>query len=148
MPFFLACLLGGNALFTGFIPMTYCWRRRVIWLCMPASHAQFMWQINRGLLLFNLIPAYPMDGGRILQELLWYVLGYPMSLKIAGMVGTVAGIGFVVLGFGNHTIEIPIVHYRLGGPDTMLIVIGILCAQPILRHLSTIQYDPRVAHKR
>jgi Zn-dependent protease len=87
--------------------------------------------INKGLLLFNLIPAYPMDGGRLLQEILWFIVGYPRSLQIAGMVGTVAGIGFVVLGLGLHEIHIPWIDFDLGNNDRrvdwILVVIGILC---------------------
>jgi Zn-dependent protease len=96
--------------------------------------------INLLLLVFNLIPAYPMDGGRILQEVLWLTVGYPRSLQIAGMVGTVAGVGFVVLGLGVTTIAIPWVSYDAilgfyqdpyvlgGGTNMTLIVIGVLAA--------------------
>jgi Zn-dependent protease len=90
-----------------------------------------MEEINRLLLLFNLIPAYPMDGGRILQEVLWFFIGYPRSLMIAGMVGTVAGAGFVVLGLGLHSITIPWVNFTLGAKghvELMLVVIGLMCA--------------------
>jgi Zn-dependent protease len=89
----------------------------------------YMYNINRMLLLFNLIPAYPMDGGRLLQEVLWLIVGYPRSLKIAGMVGTVAGAGFIVLGLGLYTIRIPVLNFSLGGDQsTLLAVIGFLCA--------------------
>ncbi|MDB6150343.1 MAG: hypothetical protein JWQ44_1791 [Chthoniobacter sp.] len=43
--------------------------------------------INGALLLFNLLPVYPLDGGQILQALLWFRLGYVRSLKIATMIG-------------------------------------------------------------
>jgi Zn-dependent protease len=89
----------------------------------------YMYHINRGLLLFNLIPAYPMDGGRILQEVLWLIVGYPRSLQIAGMVGTVAGAGFVALGLGLYTIHLPVLNFSLGGEqDGALVVIGLLGA--------------------
>jgi Zn-dependent protease len=88
-----------------------------------------MWQINKLLLLFNLIPAYPMDGGRLLQELLWFAVGYGRSLQIAGMVGTVAGGGLVLLGLGFTQIRIPLVNFTLGGGQSMfLAIIGFLCA--------------------
>ncbi|HVX85737.1 MAG TPA: M50 family metallopeptidase [Phycisphaerae bacterium] len=87
------------------------------------------WQINRLLLLFNLIPAYPMDGGRMLQELLWLVVGFQKSLMIAGMVGTVAGLAFVVLGLGVASVHIPApIDLQLGGgTDPILLIIGVLC---------------------
>ncbi|HVS72849.1 MAG TPA: M50 family metallopeptidase [Phycisphaerae bacterium] len=90
----------------------------------------WMWQINRLLLLFNLIPAYPMDGGRMLQELLWLVVGFQKSLMIAGMVGTVAGLSFVVLGLGVESVHIPPpIDLQLGGQgvDMILLIIGALC---------------------
>jgi len=90
-----------------------------------------MWYINKGLLLFNLIPAYPMDGGRILQEILWMIVGYGRSMMIAGMVGTVAGVAFIVIGLGLQEISIPQIGFSLGHKghtDTMLAVIGLLCA--------------------
>ncbi len=88
-----------------------------------------MMYINKMLLLFNLIPAYPMDGGRLLQEILWLFIGYPRSLQIAGMVGTVAGTGFVVLGLGLQQISIPALDFRLGdGESPTLVIIGIMCA--------------------
>jgi Zn-dependent protease len=99
---------------------------------LPAWACVYMYSINRGLLLFNLIPAYPMDGGRLLQEILWFIIGYPRSLQIAGMVGTVAGIGFVVLGLGIQGIDIPWINFELGNNqhkvEPILVVIGILCA--------------------
>jgi len=48
--------------------------------------------ISYVLLLFNLLPVYPFDGGRILQALLWARKDYVSSLEIAtatGMVGSV-----------------------------------------------------------
>jgi Zn-dependent protease len=88
-----------------------------------------MWWINRMLLLFNLIPAYPMDGGRILQELLWFALGLRRSFEIAGMVGVVAGACFVALGLGAPKITIPYIDFSLGGGTNWnLVAIGALCA--------------------
>ena len=43
--------------------------------------------INVVLLAFNLLPIYPLDGGQILQCLLWFVLGRARSLMIASFVG-------------------------------------------------------------
>ena len=51
-----------------------------------------MWSINLGLLIFNLLPFYPLDGGQIVRALLWFKLGPIRSLKIAGAVGIVGAI--------------------------------------------------------
>ncbi len=55
--------------------------------------------INAVLLIFNLMPFYPLDGGQIVQSLLWFVVGRGRSLIIAGWIGTLAGAAFVVPAF-------------------------------------------------
>jgi len=65
---------------------------------MPNAHA-FLWTllfINLGLLIFNLLPIYPLDGGQILRSLLWFVLGRARSLMVATIIGFVGVAGLVV----------------------------------------------------
>src|ERR1043166_800877 len=45
--------------------------------------------INLIVLMFNLLPVFPLDGGQILRSLLWYVFGRARSLQIATVVGFV-----------------------------------------------------------
>lgn len=55
--------------------------------------------IDIGLLIFNILPVYPLDGGQILRSLLWFVLGRARSLMAAtilGMLGVVAFIGWAL----------------------------------------------------
>lgn len=55
---------------------------------------------NIVLLVFNLIPALPMDGGRVLRATLTYFLKNRVKATlISGRVGQVIAVGFVILGF-------------------------------------------------
>lgn len=62
-----------------------------------------VWMINFGLLLFNLLPIYPLDGGQILRSLLWFFLGRARSLMVSAVVGFigVGGLVFVALWAGS-----------------------------------------------
>jgi Zn-dependent protease len=54
--------------------------------------------INVGILIFNLLPVYPLDGGQILRSLLWFPLGRARSLMAASAVGFLGVGGLVALG--------------------------------------------------
>ncbi len=54
--------------------------------------------INTGLVLFNLIPAFPMDGGRVLRALLATRLGLLRATQIAAGLGSVLAVVFFIAG--------------------------------------------------
>jgi Zn-dependent protease len=66
---------------------------------MPDAHAflRALWFMNLGLLIFNMLPIYPLDGGQILRSLLWFVLGRARSLMAATVIGFVGVAGLIAL---------------------------------------------------
>ena len=48
--------------------------------------------LNAGLLVLNLLPVYPLDGGQILQALLWFAIGRWRSLLVVSVIGGACGL--------------------------------------------------------
>lgn len=54
---------------------------------------------NLVLAVFNLVPAFPMDGGRVLRAFLWYLKSdLEYATRIASRLGSILGSGFMALG--------------------------------------------------
>lgn len=61
--------------------------------------------LNLTLAIFNLIPAFPMDGGRVLRAVLSYFFGHLKATKIASLVGQFIAVYFVYNGImGNGSV--------------------------------------------
>lgn len=99
-------------------------------------------EVNLGLLVFNLLPIYPLDGGQIVQALLWFVLGRARSLMVVTVIGLV-GVGALIL--------VLLVAYFKGQGDGWLTIMGVFillnCWQGLMqaRMLSRIAKMPHRA---
>ena len=79
----------------------------------PDLH-RFLWalvHINAGLLIFNLLPVYPLDGGQILRSLLWFVLGRARSLTVATVIGLIGLVGFAALALYARSIWLAVLAF-------------------------------------
>jgi CBS domain-containing protein len=62
--------------------------------------------VNVMLVLFNLIPAFPMDGGRVLRALLAMVLPYARATQIAAWIGQALAFVFGFIGLFSNPLLI------------------------------------------
>ena len=55
--------------------------------------------VNLVLGIFNLLPVFPLDGGRVLRSFIWAVTGsHSSATRVSSILGRTAGIGLIALG--------------------------------------------------
>lgn len=72
------------------------WRR----LGLPDGRGFVILMLDANLILaaFNLLPAFPMDGGRVVRATLWHWLSLPRATWIAAWIGRVVAVGLAIYG--------------------------------------------------
>jgi len=69
-----------------------------LWSWSPKNMAHILLYTNIIMAVFNMLPAFPMDGGRLFRAFLAVWLPYPKATAIAAMVGQVLAIAMVTAG--------------------------------------------------
>lgn len=70
----------------------------------PWEFVKVLALINFTLFIFNLIPAFPMDGGRILRSLLAIKIGKVKATRIASLIGRFLAVCFIIYGIFDEQI--------------------------------------------
>ena len=78
-------------------------------LKFPSEFIRFVIVMNIALFVFNLVPAFPMDGGRVLRSLLAIKIGRVKATRIASIIGRGIAIGFIILGLMNSYLLLSII---------------------------------------
>jgi len=91
------------SLLIGVICLTLAWAFGWSPLTIPHTPllAMLMWlgYINISLAIFNLIPGFPLDGGRVLRGIVWWLTGDGVrATRIAARIGQVVAFLFIITG--------------------------------------------------
>ena len=91
------------ALFPVTLAVDWWSRSHGLWGTHPdlAQYLHTVYLINTGLLVFNILPIYPLDGGQIFQSILWFFMRQSTSLKVASSIGMAGAAALMVFAFFN-----------------------------------------------
>ncbi len=87
----------------GFVCLMLAWLLGWTIMTEPTTPvmAMLVWlgYINIGLAIFNMLPGFPMDGGRVLRAIVWWRTGSAQqATRIASLTGQVVAFAFIVFG--------------------------------------------------
>ncbi|MBK7227156.1 MAG: site-2 protease family protein [Saprospiraceae bacterium] len=90
-------------------------------------------EANIALIIFNMIPSFPMDGGRVLRALLAMKFGKLKATKWASIIGQIICVGFIIYGFTSG--------------QYLLIVIGFFIFASALSEYNAVKIDYKYKDK-
>lgn len=107
--------------FTSILVAIVCWIGVLVTpKSLPVIVFVFGWLaiVNVILTVFNLLPAFPMDGGRILRALLARSRPYASATRIAGRIGVIFALLFAVVGVLSFNIILILLSIFVYGAAT------------------------------
>lgn len=108
--------------------------------------------LNITLAVFNLIPAFPMDGGRVLRALLAMKLGRLKATQIAAGIGKMLAFGFIIMGFYSNPFLIFIGLFIIMGAHaeeqlvtTQSLIVELIAKNAMMTTFVTLDKDETIA---
>lgn len=117
-----------------------------------ASIAGLLFRINIFLLLFNLIPAFPMDGGRVLRAVLAMRVGLVRATRTAASIGQTLAFVMGIGGLLSHDFMLPLIAFfvflgagaELAAVETRSAGAGMRVSDIMMTHFRTIPMHARL----
>lgn len=107
--------------------------------------------VNLFLAAFNIIPAFPMDGGRVLRALLAIRLGHVRATEIAAVIGQwfAFALGFIGLFYNPLLIFIAIFVYLAAASEAQLVTVramsrGVPVSSAMMTEFATVQPEAHI----
>jgi len=107
---------------------------------------QRLFVINIGLVLFNLLPAFPMDGGRVLRGVLALMMDHGRATRIAAVVGQAMAVVFVLVAFFAQAPMLFLIAFfvwigaqaEVGASEVRSVLAGVVVRQAMLTDFQTL----------
>ncbi len=100
---------------------------------LPSEWFSFFIQVNAGLLFMNLLPALPLDGGRVFRSLLTKRMGFRLATEKAALFARVIAFFWCILGMIGF-------YYYGYGSALFLVVISLFLYLSAQRELEEVRY--------
>ena len=99
--------------------------------------------VNLFLALFNMIPAFPMDGGRVLRALLASRMGYVRATEVAAAIGQFVAfaLGFIGLMYNPILIFIAIFVYLAASSEAHMVALRAASRGVPVSHAMVTQFE-------
>jgi CBS domain-containing protein len=102
-------------LLAGWLTLEHAWQPLSSLGIAEGGMIERLLAVNVGLILFNMLPAFPMDGGRVLRSLLAMKMDYARATKIAAKIGKGMALLFAIYGLFANPMLILIAFFVWSG---------------------------------